>query len=232
LLYTLYSRSTDSVWVFYNLSARLYTTMKSFAFLCIAVAFLDVVNCIQMEVVANKERCVYEEFRPDTLITGKVSVNPVLQDQQLALKVADSAGNPVYENRDVRESTFAFTSQSEEEYSFCLTDVYGGSEARANRVATLMAEQGDHKQKDYEAVAWKENLKPIELELRKIEDSEESLKTEFTYIKNREARHRNTNESTNARVFWMSIVSLLILTGLGVFQVYYLKRYFKSKKLI
>ena len=39
-------------------------------------------------------------------------------------------------------------------------------------------------------------------------------------------------ESTNSRVVWYSVLSLLTSVAAGVIQVYYLKRYFHAKKLI
>lgn len=43
----------------------------------------------------------------------------------------------------------------------------------------------------------------------------------------RERTHRNTAESTNARVKWWSIFQLGVLLGEGVFQVWWLKRFFE-----
>lgn len=39
-------------------------------------------------------------------------------------------------------------------------------------------------------------------------------------------------ESTNERVKWFSIVSLVTLFGLGTWQILYLRRFFKRKRLI
>lgn len=43
----------------------------------------------------------------------------------------------------------------------------------------------------------------------------------------RERVHRNTAESTNARVKWWSIFQLAVLIGEGLFQVWWLKRFFE-----
>ncbi len=39
-------------------------------------------------------------------------------------------------------------------------------------------------------------------------------------------------ESTNFRVLFFSVVSVLILVGLGVGQLWYLREFFASKKMI
>jgi dolichyl-phosphate-mannose--protein O-mannosyl transferase len=43
----------------------------------------------------------------------------------------------------------------------------------------------------------------------------------------REMVHRNTAESTNSRVKWWSIFQLGVVGGNGIFQVWYLKRFFE-----
>merc|ERR1712142_1125181 len=50
--------------------------------------------------------------------------------------------------------------------------------------------------------------------------------------KNYEEEMRDTNESTNSRVLWLSVASMLCLMALATWQVYYLRNFFKSKKLI
>jgi hypothetical protein len=53
------------------------------------------------------------------------------------------------------------------------------------------------------------------------------VKDEQGYIVVRERTHRNTAESTNARVKWWSIFQLGVLVGEGIFQVWWLKRFFE-----
>lgn len=86
--------------------------------------------------------------------------------------------------------------------------------------------------KNYEDLAKAEKLKPLEVELRRLEDLSESIVQDFAYMRKREEEMRSTNESTNSRVLYLSIFSMLCLLGLATWQVLYLRRYFKSKKLI
>ena len=55
----------------------------------------------------------------------------------------------------------------------------------------------------------------------------QQVKDEQSYIIVRERTHRNTAESTNARVKWWSIFQLGVLIGEGIFQVWWLKRFFE-----
>jgi hypothetical protein len=43
---------------------------------------------------------------------------------------------------------------------------------------------------------------------------------------------RARTESTNSRVAWLSIFSVVTMVAVGAWQIYYLKRYFQQKKIL
>ncbi|KAF2752996.1 transmembrane emp24 domain-containing protein 2 precursor [Pseudovirgaria hyperparasitica] len=73
---------------------------------------------------------------------------------------------------------------------------------------------------------------PLEKEVRALSDAVASIKDEQGYIVVRERTHRNTAESTNARVKYWSIFQLVILFGEALFQVWWLKRFFEVKRVV
>ncbi len=81
-------------------------------------------------------------------------------------------------------------------------------------------------------MAKKEHLKPLELALRKLEDRVENVHKEMTFQREREEAHRDTNESTNARVAWFSILTIVVVLAQSAMQVWYLYAFFKKRKFI
>jgi hypothetical protein len=67
--------------------------------------------------------------------------------------------------------------------------------------------------------------------VRQMSELVAQVKDEQSYIVVRERTHRNTAESTNSRIKWWSIFQLLFLIGQGVFQVWWLKRFFEVSHL-
>lgn len=51
--------------------------------------------------------------------------------------------------------------------------------------------------------------------------------TEMEYLREREQKLRDTNESTNERVKWFAIGTMGMLVGLGAWQIIYLRAYFR-----
>ena len=80
---------------------------------------------------------------------------------------------------------------------------------------------------DYEKMQAAEKLKPLELEMRRIEGLVADITADLDYLKSREQRMRDTNESTNYRVKISAILSMLVLGGVGVWQIVYLRNFFK-----
>ena len=93
--------------------------------------------------------------------------------------------------------------------------------------------------KNYENLGDAAKLKPLEVELKRLEDMSESIVQDFAFMRRREVRQthtcgyisfhynvfsfqeemRDTNESTNSRVLYFSIFSMCCLLGLATWQV-------------
>lgn len=86
--------------------------------------------------------------------------------------------------------------------------------------------------KDWSAIQATEKLKPLEAELRRIEEITTELVNEMEYLRAREQKLRDTNESTNNRVKWFGVATTWLLIGLWAWQIMYLRAYFRSKHLI
>lgn len=86
--------------------------------------------------------------------------------------------------------------------------------------------------KDWSAIQATEKLKPVEAELRRIEEITTELVNEMEYLRHREQKLRDTNESTNNRVKWFGVATTWLLIGLWAWQIMYLRAYFRSKHLI
>ncbi len=86
--------------------------------------------------------------------------------------------------------------------------------------------------RDWSAVQANEKLKPVEADLRRIEEMTGEIVREMEYLRSREQKLRDTNESTNTRVKWFGVGTTWLLIGLWAWQIMYLRAYFRSKHLI
>lgn len=81
--------------------------------------------------------------------------------------------------------------------------------------------------RDWSSIQAQEKLKPVETDLRRMEELVAEIVNEMEYLRAREQKLRDTNESTNERVKWFAVGTMGMLVGLGVWQVIYLRAYFR-----
>lgn len=142
-------------------------------------------------------------------------------------------GNDYHRPKDVYgENRYAFTSHADSAFDVCFENVYTGSAKNVKpRHVELDIDIGADA-KDWSAIQASEKLKPVEMELRRIEEVVGEIVTEMDYLRVREQKLRDTNESTNERVKWFALGTMAMLIALGSWQVVYLRAYFRSKHLI
>lgn len=145
----------------------------------------------------------------------------------VSAKVTSPYGNSLYHQENATHGQFAFTTNEIGSYVACFWVDNNHQSATLNLDWKIGIAA-----KDWDSVAKKEHIEGVELELRKLEAAVEAIHENLLYLKNREADMREVSEKTNARVAWLSIMSLSVGVVASLFQVWHLKRYFQKKKLI
>ncbi|CAG5133733.1 unnamed protein product [Candidula unifasciata] len=199
----------------------------TFYILTILAACLLCVEGIGFNLASNQKKCLREEIHKDVLVTGEYEVQD--NGQRVDLTVTDLRSHTLYSKENAIKGRFAFTTDEYDQYEICFISKAMG--IAPEREVYLSVKHGVEA-KNYEDIAKAEQLKPLEVELRRLEDLSLSIADDFAYMRHREEEMRNTNESTHSRVMYFSIFSMFCLLGLATWQVLYLRRYFKAKKLI
>jgi len=180
----------------------------------------------------GQKKCIKEEIHKDVVVTGEFECKDS-PNHRVDLKVTDSKDHILYQKEGAETGKFAFTTDDQDLFEVCFTSAkLGGfsNDPRSHEIKLVIRKGVEAK--SYDEQAKTEKLKPLEVELRRLEDLSDSIVSDFQYMKQREEEMRDTNESTNSRVLYFSIFSMCCLIGLATWQVLYLRKFFKSKKLI
>ncbi|KAF2635393.1 hypothetical protein P280DRAFT_411629 [Massarina eburnea CBS 473.64] len=184
---------------------------------------------------ARHERCVRNFVAKDQLVVVTANLDGFRGDgQTVNMHIRDAMGNDYHKPKDVYgENRYAFTSHADSAFDVCFESVITGITSSTNpaRHVELDIDIGADA-KDWSAIQAGEKLKPVEAELRRIEEVVGEIVSEMDYLRGREQKLRDTNESTNERVKWFALCTMGMLVGLGAWQVIYLRAYFRSKHLI
>lgn len=192
--------------------------------------FIFNVNALMFHVDPNQKKCLQEEIHKDVLVTGEYLLDDA-PGQKTNLAVTDTKGHILYSKEDATKGKFAFTTEEYDMFEICFeSKMVSGSQGLARAVSLNMKHGVEAK--SYDDLAKAEKLKPLEVELRRLEDLSKSIVDDFAFMKAREEEMRDTNERTHSYVMYLSVLSMLCLLGLATWQVLYLRRYFKAKKLI
>ncbi|KAK0775202.1 vesicle coat component [Friedmanniomyces endolithicus] len=174
---------------------------------------------------------MHKQDRRQQTVTSAYNIRINLME---AIQIKDAVGNDYAHPRDVAgENRFAFTSHADSAFDVCFENILTAQQAvmSPTRSVELDIDIGADA-KDWSAIQAGEKLKPMEAELRRLSESAKEVVDEMDYLRTREMKLRDTNESTNERVKWFAIGTMGMLVALGIWQVVYLRAYFRSKHLI
>jgi hypothetical protein len=171
------------------------------------------------------------------LISGYVRGSSERTSHPDRFQIQDPLGNYQIHERGVSNGDHSFVAHADGKYIYCFNNEHWGStntkEVSFNVHGIVYVPESEAPQDPLE----KEG-KALLIEVRDCSNSRTvrtlselvaQVKDEQGYIVVRERTHRNTAESTNARVKWWSIFQLLILLGEGIFQVWWIKRFFEVR---
>ncbi|KAH7421393.1 hypothetical protein KP509_13G055000 [Ceratopteris richardii] len=190
---------------------------------------LGCVGALQFDLSGPAPKCFSEDIHSKVVVLGDYRVISEDAHQVVSVKVTSPFGTILHEADSVSSGNFGFTTIEAGVYMACFSLPSSG------RGVVLHVEL-DWKlgvaAKDWEAVAKKEKVEGIELELIKLQNAVEAIHETLLYMKERESEMRNLNERTNTKVAWFGIASMFACLAVTSWQLWHLHRFFKRKKLL
>lgn len=191
------------------------------------------VNCISWYLEPNTHKCLKEDVQANVLVTGEYDVSEAM-GQKVDYVIKDTKGHILSQKEDIPHAKllkFSFITETADTFEVCFISHVPSHQRGMKQEITLVTKRGIET-KNYEGIAEAAKLKPVEVELKRLEDLSEVIVQDFARMRKNEEEMRDTNETTNARVLYFSIFSICCLLGLSTLQVFYLRRFFRAKKLI
>ncbi|DAA76444.1 TPA_exp: Uncharacterized protein A8136_0758 [Trichophyton benhamiae CBS 112371] len=177
------------------------------------------------------ERCIRNFVARDQLVVVTATVSGSKGDGQVVnMHIKSSLGDDYAKPKDIAgEIRQMFTASADSSFDVCFSNVLSGRHAGPNpsRQVELSIDIGADA-RDWDAIKVQEKLKPVEADLRRLEAMITEIVAEMDFMRAREQKLRDTNESTNERVKWFAFGTMGMLIGLGVWQVVYLRAYFRN----
>lgn len=186
---------------------------------------------IRFDLQPNSKKCLKEEVRKGQLVVGEYEVSS-LPGTNVDFQVTDTKGHtPLMRDNIDGKGKFATTSDEDDIYDFCFsyTSSPHSHQPPVAREVNLDIRVGVEA---HEQPASTDKLQKLESDLSRLEDLSNSIIQDFAHLKKREGEMQDTNASTSNRIFWQTIVSIVVVVGLAGWQVMYLRQFFKARRLI
>ena len=204
----------------------------------IFVTLLVYAHGIRFYLEPNGFKCLKEEVQANVLVAGEYKVSVTL-DVKTEYIIRDSKGDVLSKKDDIPHGKllkFSFVTETYDTFEICfmahsMVPSFSGNTKQIKQEIYLITKRGIEA-KNYEGIGEAAKLKPSEVELKRLEDLSEAIVQDFARMRKNEEEMRDTNEATNTRVLYFSIFSMCWLLVLSIWQVLYLRRFFKAKKLI
>ncbi|XP_023017116.1 transmembrane emp24 domain-containing protein bai [Leptinotarsa decemlineata] len=204
--------------------------MKMISFSLVILTCFVSANCIMWTLEPNSQKCLREELQQNIPVIGEFEVSEA-SGQTVDYVVTDSKGHILAKRQGISKGKFSFNTESYDTYEICFVSHVPQNFKGIAQEVSLVTKHGIET-KNYDTLGEAAQLKPIEVELKRLEDLSNAIVQDFAIMRKREEEMRDTNESTNSRVLYFSVFSMCCLLGLATWQVLYLRTYFKAKKLI
>eukprot|EP00906_Rhabdomonas_costata_P027858 RCo039559 len=205
--------------------------MKTILF--VLLLLFESCSAIWFDIEVNSFKCFSEELPENYGASGHFEALPGYH-QFIDVRVTDPNGKALYESKAVDRGVIDLHTESAGDYQFCFYNRIGSGVRHTQGMKRRVKFDLSFGQEaiDYTRVARKEHLKPVEINLRIMEDTVKQIHSEYHYFKAREAEMRASNESNNSRAMWITVANVAIFVLFASWQVLHLKKFFISKKLI
>jgi hypothetical protein len=201
---------------------------RSSGVLPLALLLLSAAAGLEVELKPNEERCVQDVVAKGANVRARFKV---LSKGVIDVKLTDSSPTgKTLARRGAREGDLKFaaaTSDGDSLVSLCFVN---SGEAEEERVWFTFANGVEAT--DYAEVAAKDHLKPLHLELRKMEDALSTVHAELLDQRERAKGVRDANNAISATQERFSVFTMAVLLAFGIWQVATFRSFLHKKKYI
>nr|CCC93219.1 putative ER--golgi transport protein gp25L [Trypanosoma congolense IL3000] len=185
------------------------------------------------ELPVGRRRCFHEEVPGNTELHISYAASPGYA-QFIDAYVLGPTGRMHMVNVGQNQGSASEFISKGGEFSLCLTSrmVYGVSRDKGTTHSVSVDIRIGNAKNDYKNLVGKEKLRPMEVELRVLEDEARLLHTRSTHYVEKEAEMRNAVESLAFKVVVLGAVIIVIFVIFSVWELIHLKKYFRKKRLI
>ncbi|XP_063932277.1 transmembrane emp24 domain-containing protein bai-like [Zophobas morio] len=187
------------------------------------------VYSLSFDLNAGSKVCLSLDLLEGDRAQGTYTVKTVY-GQNVNFQIINKWDKIVHNHENFESGKLDFLANEKGQYALCFTSILGkGSPLKDQRVSLevkvkrKLLSQLDKQMK---------NQKSLELLLGEYEELGAEIAYDITEMRRREESIKKVSESINSKLLNLNLISMVCLIASAAGQVFYLRKFFKSKKLV
>lgn len=195
--------------------------MRRIATFCVAVLLLQLCSALTTKIDALSQECFVEKVERDVPMSFQFKVTAGGK-KDLDVSVYDQSGRTLQQWKAATEGHYSVRGDAVNTlFKYC----FSNEMARFTpKWVNFYFHHGPHP-----SAAKPEQLDPIERQIEKLRADIDDLANAQQKLRVAEHDHRNTIEDANERVLLWSVFEIIALFGMGIFQIFFLKRFLEKR---
>ena len=193
-------------------------------------------HSIHFYITEGTEKCFLLDIAMSTVVLGNynlIDIPPPDQvDQGVKLKIVDNKNTQVLSRLVRGAGKFSFTSQVAGPHKICLEATSSGWFGTVRKLRFELRIDNTKDDVNHEHIASKEELGHLEEIVSNVNDRLNEIIKQQDYSREKEALFKDESEDINSRIMYFTIFQTIIILVSGVWQIWSLRRFFISRKLI
>ncbi|SPP83254.1 blast:Transmembrane emp24 domain-containing protein bai [Drosophila guanche] len=149
------------------------------------------ISCVMFHLPPNTQKCLKEDIQANQLVMGEYEVSDV-PGQIIDYIARDSKGHILSQKEHITKGKFSFMSEVYDAYEICFISKVPPHQRGIPQEVSLVTKKGVET-KSYEGIGEASKLKPLEVDLKRLEDLSDSIVRDFVLMRKREEEMRDTN---------------------------------------
>jgi len=200
--------------------------LKSICLLIFVLAFLKATNGTTFSVRDFISECFYEDLNEG----DKLSIAYQVQTNQyipITIVIFSGQGELVFReekptgkiNVQIKHNSF---------HRICFEQIGKIGIREVSFSVTVRTKMSEEERRE----ARLDQITPVEIAVSELSDAVAEVLSEQEYMRMREKAHILTNLSTNERVVYWALFEVVALFSMGVWQIYYMRKTFETRRIV
>ena len=174
------------------------------------------------DIKPNSRYCIGEYLSEDTVAIFHIKT----KKKNLSININDPKGRTLYSKKSQSEIRASLTASESGNYEVCVKNNNKNEILLEFELLTGIEAQ------DSSLIAKESSIQPAEAAILKLKDMSKSLIKEFNNVVKEEEKNLKQNDIISGKISTVSIITVLVMIGVGIIEALYIKQYLFRRKVI